>query len=285
MSNPLTSFMRQPKIYIRLPSNGKYWPDGSIDMPDNGELPIYSMTAKDELTLKTPDALLNGQAVVDIIQSCVPNIKNAWVTPNIDLDTLLVALRIATYGEMMEISHTVPGTSEEVTHNIDLRIVLDQVSTCDQWEEKVEVNKDIICYLTPLTYAHISHNSIKTFEAQRIIQLITNDAVSEEDKLKYLNQSVNDLSNIEFEVVSDSVRLIQTPTVEVDDKKFIKEYLQNADKNVFNKIESHLSHMQTLVGIKPLEFESSEEHIKLGAPLTYRMPLNMDYSSFFVSDS
>ena len=123
MSNPLTSFMRQPKIYIRLPSNGKYWPDGSIDMPDNGELPIYSMTAKDELTLKTPDALLNGQAVVDIIQSCVPNIKNAWVTPNIDLDTLLVALRIATYGEMMEISHTVPGTSEEVTHNIDLRIV------------------------------------------------------------------------------------------------------------------------------------------------------------------
>ena len=115
--------MRQPKIYIRLPSNGKYWPDGSIDMPDNGELPIYSMTAKDELTLKTPDALLNGQAVVDIIQSCVPNIKNAWVTPNIDLDTLLVALRIATYGEMMEISHTVPGTSEEVTHNIDLRIV------------------------------------------------------------------------------------------------------------------------------------------------------------------
>ena len=54
---------------------------------------------------------------------------------------------------------------------------------------------------------------------------------------------------------------------------------------MFNKIESHLSHMQTLVGIKPLEFESSEEHIKLGAPLTYRMPLNMDYSSFFVSDS
>ena len=31
----------------------------------------------DEITFKTPDALLNGQATVDVIQSCIPNIKDA----------------------------------------------------------------------------------------------------------------------------------------------------------------------------------------------------------------
>ena len=46
--NPLSSFMRQPKIYIRLPSGGQYWPAGSIIPTENGEFPVYSMTARDE---------------------------------------------------------------------------------------------------------------------------------------------------------------------------------------------------------------------------------------------
>ena len=71
-NNPLSGFMRQPKIYIKLPSGGAFWPRSSIDIPETGDLAVYSMTAKDEITFKTPDALLNGQAVVDVIHSCIP---------------------------------------------------------------------------------------------------------------------------------------------------------------------------------------------------------------------
>ena len=70
--NPLTSLMRQPKIYIKLPSNGRFWAPGSLDTPPNGEYAVYSMTARDEMMLKTPDSLLNGQAIVDVIEHCVP---------------------------------------------------------------------------------------------------------------------------------------------------------------------------------------------------------------------
>ena len=125
-TNPLISYMRQPKIYIGLPSNGNFWEQDSIDMPINGEFPVYSMTAKDELIFKTPDALMNGQAVVDVIQSCMPNIKNAWDCPNLDIDAILIAIRIATYGDIMNINHLVPGTKEETEHAIDLKILLDQ---------------------------------------------------------------------------------------------------------------------------------------------------------------
>jgi len=38
--NPLTSLMRQPKIYIRLPSNGRYWAEGSLDLSPNGEYAV-----------------------------------------------------------------------------------------------------------------------------------------------------------------------------------------------------------------------------------------------------
>ena len=131
--NPLASFMRQPKIYIRLPSNGDYWPTGSINVSETGEYPVYSMTAKDELMLKVPDAVMSGQAVVDVIQHCIPNIKNAWQMPSIDLDVALIAIRLATYGEKM----TTPISFDEdieMEYTVDLRNVMDSLSNSIVWD-------------------------------------------------------------------------------------------------------------------------------------------------------
>ena len=80
-NNPLAKHFRQPQLYIQLPSKGKYYPPGTLEMPVTKELPVYPMTAKDELSFMTPDALLNGQGTVDVIQSCIPNIKDAWAMP------------------------------------------------------------------------------------------------------------------------------------------------------------------------------------------------------------
>nr|NIU01198.1 hypothetical protein [Nitrosopumilaceae archaeon]NIU85959.1 hypothetical protein [Nitrosopumilaceae archaeon]NIV66026.1 hypothetical protein [Nitrosopumilaceae archaeon]NIX61800.1 hypothetical protein [Nitrosopumilaceae archaeon] len=51
--NPLKQYFRQPTIHISLPSNGKYYSEGSIEIPESGELPVYPMTAIDEITYKT----------------------------------------------------------------------------------------------------------------------------------------------------------------------------------------------------------------------------------------
>ena len=100
--NPLAKHFRQPVLYIKLPSNGRWWPEGSVDIPVTGEIPVYSMTAKDEITMKTPDALMNGSSTVHVIESCCPSIHNAWKMPAIDLDSILIAIRIASYGKEME---------------------------------------------------------------------------------------------------------------------------------------------------------------------------------------
>ena len=52
-SNPLQKYFRQPKLHVRLPSGGKYYPPGSLDLPESGEVAIYPLTAKDELLLKS----------------------------------------------------------------------------------------------------------------------------------------------------------------------------------------------------------------------------------------
>ena len=66
----LKKYQRQPKLYIDLPSQGKYYSEGSLTKHE--EIEVYSMTASDEIIIKTPDALLNGEATARIIANCVP---------------------------------------------------------------------------------------------------------------------------------------------------------------------------------------------------------------------
>ena len=279
--NPLLGYMRQPKIYVRLPSNGLFWDEDSIDMPENGEFPVYSMTAKDELTFKTPDALMNGQAVVDVIQSCIPNIKDAWRCPGIDVDLILIAIRIATYGGMMTISHQVPGTDETIDHEIDLTAVLDQILSTTQWNETVEISPGIICGVKPLSYRHMTDVSIRTFESQKTIQSIADSDLTDEQKLELFNQGISKLTDLTVEMLAESVFYVKTPDNFVEDKTFIQEFIQNADAGFIQKIQDLINENKKTIGILPLTVHATEEQIVAGAPDSYELPITMDNSNFF----
>ena len=103
--NPLAQYFRTPAIHLDLPSKGEGYPDGVLEMPDSGEVPVMPMTAIDEITYKTPDALFNGSSVVDVIQSCIPSIKDAWQMPITDLTAVLTAIRIASFGHNARTSY------------------------------------------------------------------------------------------------------------------------------------------------------------------------------------
>ena len=130
-SNPLSQFFRQPAIHIRLPSGGKFYPVGSINMPPNGELPVLPMTAVDEITYRTPDALFNGSAVVSVIQSCVPSIKDAWQMPSQDIDAVMIAIRIASFGHGMDINTQCPACN----HNVRLFKILVRINKCFEYSK------------------------------------------------------------------------------------------------------------------------------------------------------
>jgi len=278
--NPLASYMRQPKIYITLPSQGKWWAEGSLELTENGEYPVYSMTARDELIFKTPDALLNGQAMVDVIQSCMPNIKNAWNIPTIDFDLILVAIRIATYGEKMSVKHNIPVINEEVDYDLDLRVVLDQQQQ-NQWIEQIAVSEDFIVYVKPLTYRDLTKTSLKAFETQRILTMVNDGTLSDEKKLEIFNESFSNLTKVTVDIVASSVYKITTAEHEVTDIEFIKEFVNNADKEVFKSIENHITELKKQNDLKSLEFSTTEEQQKQGAPATYKIPLSFNNSDFF----
>ena len=278
--NPLANYMRQPKIYITLPSRGEYWPQNSIKIPENGEFPVYSMTAKDELLFKTPDALLNGQAVVDVIQSCMPNIKNAWDTPSIDLDTILIAIRLATYGEVLQLKNKVPIINEEVEYELDLRILLDQQQN-NTWIEEIDIDSNLFIYVKPLTYKHMTKVSLQTFEANKIMSAINDDKLTDDKKLEIFNSSFSNLTQVTVNLIGESIYKIVTPEVEVSDSKNIMDFINNVDKDVFDRINKHLNKLKVHNELKPLTLMTTEEQQAQGAPTSYQIPINFNDSDFF----
>ena len=278
-SNPLQKYFRQPKLYISLPSKGKFYPNGAYESTESGELPVFSMTAKDELTFKTPDALLNGQATVDVIQSCIPNIKNAWMMPSIDLDACLIAIRMATYGEEMGITIKKPVTGEETEMNVDLRGIMDNFSDAE-YIDSITVG-DMIVGLRPLTYKEFTQNALKTFEEQRIFNIVNDETVEDEAKLQAFTNSFVKLTALTVNMISTGITSIQVGDEVVDDRKHIDEFIANADKQFFNSITEHLNSQKESFSVKPLTVTSTPEDIELGVPATYDVPITFDQSNFF----
>jgi hypothetical protein len=250
-------------------------------MPANQEIPVYPMTAIDEITYRTPDALLNGESVISVIQSCIPAVLNAWAVPATDLDAMLVAIRIASYGHEMEINTTCPKCGHNHQVSVDLRAVLDKIVMPD-YDTPLTVG-DLICYFAPMTYKQISESALKTFETQKIMQVVNNDKLEEAEKLKLFKESFSKLTDITLGMVRSSIIRIDSSEGSTDNQKFITEFIENVDKDIFNKIQEHLDRLRELNTIKPVTVTITDEMREKGfTGETVEVPMVFDPATFFV---
>ncbi|MEK9804700.1 MAG: hypothetical protein VW551_00205 [Euryarchaeota archaeon] len=279
-ANPLQKYFRQPKIYLSLPSKGEYYPEGSIDLVENNEYPVFAMTAKDEMIIKTPDALLNGQATVDIIQSCIPNIKNAWNMPSLDVDAALVAIRIASYGEMMTLSTTTPVTQQEKDYELDLKVILERLINAS-YNDTCQVG-DLTIKIRPLNYKEFTSVNLKTFEEQRIFAVVNDEGLTEEQKLAQFQTSFKKLTELTVDTLKYSIESIQLGEEVVTQQEYIGEFIDNADRETFEAIKSHLEKQKDSFEIKPMIVDATPEEISQGVPESYEIPIAFDQTNFFV---
>ena len=281
--NPLKKYYRQPAIYITLPSKGKYYDAQTFTPTETGEIPILPMTAKDEMTLKTPDALINGQATVDVIESCVPNIKNAWRVVNHDLDSLLLAIRIATYGETMNLTGTVPNTTETIEHTVNLPAMLDHVARLEIKDEFTTAGGFYI-RIKPLDYKKLTDTQITAFEKQKqYVAMSSRQDIPEVERGRMFAENFKQLTKMNFDILHDAVIEIRTPDgTTVSDKTQITEFLDNAPKKIVEEIQIGLSENRSQASLPPVKLKATEQQIKKGAPANYELPLTFDSANFFV---
>lgn len=275
--NPLQKYFRQPAIYLSLPSKGEFYPNGALDLPPNGELPVLPMTAMDEITYRTADGLFNGSAVVSVIKSCVPNIIDPWQMPTSDLDSVLVAIRIASYGHEMEFESKCPQCGGENNFGLDLREVMGKITMPD-YTKTVDIG-DIQIFFRPLNYENQTKNSLQQFEDQKILQTIPSAEMPESDKLDLINAAIYKLGEMTVNALSQSISMIKAGDDVVTDKNYISDFIRNCNRQTYDLIKNQVQEFRTHTELQPVTAQCGE------CSKQYTTPFTLDMSHFFGSDS
>ena len=275
----LSAYFRKEELKVSLPSKGAFYPPGSLEMDSNSEVGIFPMTALDELTLKTPDGLLSGESTYKVIKSCVPSIKDPWSMPSIDVDSVLIGIRIASYGENMKVTSIVPITKTRQDHQINLITLLDSRKEL-QIDTKVMLGNGVTIAVKPSTYREMQSIRRETFEKQRLSKTITDSDMDPEAKEKEFNKIFEKLTMLNVQTLTDNIDAIITPDGTFSDIGSKQEFVNNV-----NLIRKKVDEINVIGSLPKYTVQSPEEDVKKGAPESYEVPVMLDNSDFFVSQS
>ena len=276
-ANPLAKHFRQPALYLSIPSKGRFYSENSIELSATGTLPVYPMTVKDELALKTPDALLNGQAVIDVIQSCCPGIKDAWEIPAVDLDPIFIAIRLASYGKNMDFTSQCPHCGNVEDYAIDLNAVLDSVGKADY--NRTYTFDGLVFKFQPQKYRNINKISMINFEQDKLIQNVVQSTVlTEEQKMEEFKKGFERIRQLNIDSVIDSIESITTEEgVTVTDRKMMDEFLNSCSRQVYESIKTAIQELVDTYKIQPITLKCENEV----CGKEFQTSLTFDHSNFF----
>jgi len=271
-TNPLAKYYRQPKIYLSLPSKGKWYPEGTLT-GDPTNLPVYGMTAMDEIMFKTPDALFSGESIVSVIKSCIPDIKDPWSMPQLDIDSVLVAIRIATYGQKLEISFVCKKCAESNETDFDLSRALDYFAGLE-WDNKVFCNP-LNVTLKPYTYREYTNIQLQSYELRRMLNKSLGD-IEQSKKNEILDNFYKKLGQVQAEGFKKQIFTVEADDTVVDNPQQINEWIQNSEVQFFDKIKKHLEKQREIWKIQSQKVKCHKcEHENT-------VNVDLDTSNFFV---
>lgn len=273
MSNPLKQYFRRPATYIRLPSGGKYNTKDDIEPTVDGEIPVYPMSAIDEITSRTPDALFNGHAVVDIIKSCIPNIKNPWKITTVDMDTILIGIRIASSGDIMDINCQCPHCNTEGVFGLNLTQLLTSRKDVN-YSIPLKV-RDLELKFKPLRYEETNANGLSQYEVQKIVAELEEITDDKEKSLK-TKEALQYMNKITTDIISSTIDYIKTPETTVSDQNYIKEFINNCDRQTANAIKDHSVKLREETDLPPLHTKCTN------CGEEFDQPLVLNITDFFV---
>lgn len=286
--NPLSSFGRHPKLELNLPSEGKWYPDGSLELNANNTVSVRSMTGSDDLKFKAGDASMGGSNVLNLIASCIPNIKKVQDIPSIDLDALLLAIRWASYGQILKQTIQVPNTTITKTIQVDLEKVLGKLSSSSQsWDETLTITSDdnttLIILVKPINVSTLFSKTQQIQEQKESI--IKNSSVSKSLDAPSFNVAVNQLSNVAIELIASSIESLILPDgTKISDQPSILKIIQDLDVSYFNAIRDHITSQRENFIIKSEWQISTTEEIKAGAPEKWQGELIFAGTNFFTDN-
>ena len=276
MSNFLSQYKRQPKIYIDLPSKGIFYDENIIQDKQFTEIPVFGMNTMDEILIKTPDALFSGESTAQIIRSCIPIIKNPWDLVGFDIDFVLIAIRIATYGDSMPVQSTCPHCGNATESDLILNHLLAEYANKSTFYsvDFQELRLD----LRPLNYKMQTQFAKKQYMLERQIVQIDKTTQTDDEKNVSKQKLMKQMTELNAEMIITHIFNISNRENEREfDFTVIKDFVINNDASIFNDVQEKIRQMNKDWSLPTFEVSCANESCKK----QYSSSINVDYASFF----
>jgi len=256
MTQSLSNFYRTKEIYIKLPSGGK-WYKNKPRLTDDGEIGVYPMSFKDEMLLKIPDSLYNGESLYDVIKSVCPDIIDPYEVAMSDVDVILIASRISNNDGNLQVNATCPHCNTTENYLISIPNILSNVKTIEQVE--IELPNKLTIQFKPNTLRSMTASSIKTTEAVSITQNLTSDLPPDQAK-KLFEESLSKTTAATMVLIADGIEAVILPDgSKVTTVEEIIEWLNNIDGATMKTLQ-RANKMQNQNGINDkFKFSCSNE--------------------------
>lgn len=248
-NNPFMAYCRHIKTWIKLPSGTSYYDSKVIDFPESGEVGVRAMTGEDEMMLKNPDALLNGEALKKVLLSCVEGLKKPELLLNNDVDALMIAIRHVTFGDNNEYNPNCPKCGHSNTFSINVGGFLDNIQSLEP-EYTVHLNNGLIVYLKPYTFKDRISTLRLAFEQEKLRKSL--DLEDSEKTLKIMSESMKTMAELNYRMMTDAIVRIKDESGMMDvvnsdsNKQNFLELLRNLEKTDFDSISDKLTEINKI---------------------------------------
>jgi hypothetical protein len=260
--NPLQKYFRQPRAYIKLPSHKTNFfdPEAVEYAKESKEIAVYPMTATDEINFRSPDALVTGDAVLNTIKSCVPEVKNPSKLFKNDIDFLLAIIRCISY-KSFDIEANCPKCKTTNTYTVPLDSILEAVEYLDN-EYPVNLDNGLTVMVIPQKYESTLKYLNIALEESSFLRTLGGgtNMMPNTDKMKKLSKSLEHISQMSHEIMIDSIAAIinEHDNINVTDKNYIKEFVSNINAEEVKIISTEVDRVNTLGLLKNHEIKCTE---------------------------
>ena len=277
MSSFLQNYQRQPKLFIDLPSKGKWYDSTIVADEQYVQIPVFGMNAMDEIMFKTPDALYSGDATAEVIKSCIPTILDPWKLVGYDIDYILIAIRIATYGEGMPSETLCPYCATPAENEINLTAMLSNFASYET-EFYFDLN-DFRFHLSPITYKKTTEFSLEQFHNEREMFQIDKhkDDIDPVEKDKALKKIYTHGSDINVRLAISYISSITRDGEVETDTQAITEFITHNDAEFFQELRNKIQELTYKWNLPLLKVTCPGEE----CGKEYKASVNVDYSNFF----
>jgi hypothetical protein len=281
--NPLAGYFRKSKVFITLPSKDLeniYSDDVLTYTNDRKELGIMPMTSSDEMHLKNPDALLNGDAINKAIMSCVPDVKNPKKLLSNDVEVLMTAIRMVSLGNDLMVEAICPN--KECNHKnslaINLENALERITRLDS-NYVVNLDSGVTVYVKPYTFELNLKVLTLGFEENKFFKSLESGDLSDLQRLRDMSVALTKVSRLNFDLIADSVISVvdDSNAVNVVNRDYIKDFLLNIPVENVHAIEKEITKINQIGMAKDFEAECTKCQNKWSAEF------NFDMTRFFTT--